>query len=398
MKYAIIVLLIISTKSIANQNNYPFEWVGSFKLPIKQSELGQSRFAYTAGVITLGSNNESLYVSGHKQFGGIAQINIPKLKKSKTIEELNRAKILQPFIKFLKNGRITHNKKLSIIVGMQLVNEKLMVNAIEYYDADADNEFTTFIIERPESLDTSPISKIKKMEGKTFAAGWISKIPPNWKVVLNTDYLTGSSSLYPIFSRFSIGPSLYLFDSDSLTNDVIKTKKLMSFSLNNPLSEDLYNAKENQSWTANSRAIFGFLLPDIPYYVTIGTSAGHKSGIGYKLKRQNGKVCPGQCPKDPNDKDNYSWIWSLHSILHPDNMVSKQKSVQPIFSGPLLFIDEEPSILGADFDYENNLLYVLLGGIDNKSLAYEKLPIIKVYKYKGCKNENNWFNGKTWNC
>lgn len=365
----------------ATDINSHFEWVGSFKLEHQRNELGDSRFAFTAGVITLNEKKDGLFISGHRQFGGISEVKIPTLIKSKNIADLNAAEMVQPFTRFLIKGRIEENEKLNTITGLQVTSRGLLVNAIEYYDADADNSFTSFIINDPNDLKNSVLSELLRAKYGTYANGWIADIPYAWRIVTGKEYLMGNASNYPIISRFSVGPSLFMFSPDDISNNKIYMEKLLKFSLDKPLSNDLFNVEPNQAWTANSRAVFGFMLPDKPLYFVIGTSAGHKSGVGYKIKRKDGTSCPGQCPLDPSDINNYFWVWSLKDLLSHENYVKEIDNISPLSHGELTFIDEKPSVLGASFDNENQLLYLLLDSIDDQSLTYEKLPIIKVYKY-----------------
>jgi len=376
--------MINSASAIDNIN---FEWVGSFKFPTKREVLGESRFAFTAGVIALNEKGDSLFVTGHKQFGGIAEIKIPPLVKSQEIKKLNVASMVQPFVKFLRKKHLYNPQKLDTITGMRVIDGKLVVNAIEYYDADANNTQTTFVISNASNLKNSTISPFKELEGAARASGWITPLPQKWQYILNSKYLVGHASNYPIFSRLSIGPSLFLFNKNDLNQSVIPTRELLGFSLKNPLEKDIYNVREKTTWTANSRAVFGFILPDLPIYYTLGTSAGNKYGVGYKLKRSAGKSCPGQCPIDPTDIYNYYWTWSLNELFKVDMGEKKSFNIRPSMHGSMEFIDEHPSILGADFDYKNNLLYILLGGLDKESLNYEPLPIVKVFKYLGAKSD-----------
>lgn len=359
-----------------------FEWLGSFKFPAN-GNIGDSRFSYTTGTIALGKDKHSLFIAGHQQYGGIAEIIIPTLVKSDDVTKLNIAKVKQPFTSFLKQGRLKDNKKLNTISGMRLIDDNLVVNAIEYYDADADNQYSTFVIKDANNLATTDISSMKMVEGSTYAAGWITKLPKSWALVLGKSYLMGSASNYPIFSRLSIGPSFYLFDKHSLTKDKISTEELLSFSLEKPMAKDLYRTIPGQSWTAGSRAAFGFVLPDMPIYLVIGSSSGHRNGLGYKLKRPDGSSCAGQCPTDPNDRDNYAWGWSLEQLMSPSSLLSVDKAFAPTFHGPIHLHHSQESIVGADFDYDRHLLYILIDSGDRVSSKYEPQPIVKVFKYKG---------------
>ena len=364
-------------------NNYTISELGSFRL--KGQNIGDSNIAYAQGTIALNSDATSLFLVGQVNKQAITEISIPDLVKSNQMDDLNFATYIQPFREFLSRVPSGNKDKLNRILGMRVIDGQLFVNAVEYYDADAKNRDTTFIVRDANDLKNSPIAGFFQLKGRAHAAGWISKIPQNWREKLNSSYLVGSSSSVPINSRLSMGPSAFTFYPFGVLEPEIKggliiTEALLDFSISNPLHKDLNNkSRQNKLWTEISGAVFGFIIPDTNLYLTIGFSGGHEHGVGYKHKYPNGKVCPGSCAINPSDHSNYFWLWDMNDLYDVYNGKIPKHAPRPIRVGVFDKNYPKREILGADYDAKKSILYVVYKDVDKKD-PYVAAPIITGYK------------------
>jgi len=391
------------------------EYQGAFSIP--GDEYGESNANYSAGIITLNSAQNSLFIAGHNVHGAIAEFSIPELVNSTLLAELNSATVLQDFRRILDETPDSNPQALDRVTGMYVQDNKLIVNALEFYDAPANNTHTSLVIEDASELTTSEVSGYYSLEGAAHASAWISEIPTEWQGLLGGTHLTGNSSKYSINSRLPMGVSAFSFDPYDLTEptaSMIPTTTLMDFDLDHPLYVDFENyydanynivelfgstfplhtvedadivAGENNLWTEDSEVTHGFIVPGTRTYLCLGSSGGHNSGIGYKATQSDGNGCGGPCPYDANDVYNYFWLWDVNDLLEVKNGTLLPHDVRPYaygeFEVPFQYDEyyqgeEFHKIIGGTYDSEANLLYLAID--DGASTgAYDRRPVIAAY-------------------
>ena len=89
----------------------------------------------------------------------------------------------------------------------------------------------------------------------------------------------------------------------------------------------------NKMWTLSSGASFGFIIPGTRTYLTLGKSAGHESGIGYKIEQNNGHKCGGPCPYDASDYYSFYWAWDVVDLLKAKLNLTMPYNLQPYEHG-----------------------------------------------------------------
>jgi hypothetical protein len=375
-----------------------FKYNGAFRIP--NTKLGDSLANYSKGIIALGENGDSIYIIGHQKHSAIAEFKIPEPSLEDSVDDLPMAEVIQAFSSIVKNKKIArttipNTQNLNRINGMLFKNGKLFVNMLEYYNANGKNTHTTLVIDNAKNIARSPIRGFYSIQGGPKVAGWYSLIPPKWKSIFGSDYMVGHASNFPINSRQSIGPSAALINLDDfehgLRGTTISSKQILGFSLKTPLNSDLKNESlKNNLWTHKSQAWYGFIAPNSDTYVTLGPSGGHKSAVKYKLKRKNGKKCPGYCPEDEKDYSNYIWLWNVNDMLKVHKGELKPYEVKPYewgefqipfdhqFQDSNTYLNE---IGGATFDHTKGILYISLRGVD-KLRKFAHSPIIVSYRLK----------------
>jgi len=376
---------------LPNDSQFNFEYLGAFRFPTKM--FGKSRMAFANGTFTISSDGKTIFVAGHDQLQSIGEFLIPELRQSDDPTDLLIASNLQPFQSFLKNKwRLKNPQKLDRITGMEVIEGELFVNAVEYYDAPGDNKDTTFIVRDANNLPKSKVDGFFSMKGYAHSAGWITKLPQKWREIFSATYLNGYAANYAINSRLSMGPTAFVSNIDIFAGidesaGMIPTRTLMDFSIKQPMLKDLYNKSgDNKIWTEVSNAYYGFILPNDDYYFVIGNSGGHESKIGYKAKQINGHNCGGPCAFDPKDYYNFYWIFDVKDFVAVQDGKKKPHEISPANYGklqlPFAPKNNTKNTIGADFDENNGILYIMLKDVDSSQSQFEKAPVMIAYKLK----------------
>ena len=391
------------------------QYEGAFTIP--GDDYGESNANYGTGVLAFNEFNNSLFLGGFDLHGALAEFSIPTLVNSTNLSDLNSASILQDFRSVLHDTPDFNPQSIDRVTGIYLFNNQLIINGMEYYDAPANNTHTTLLLSDASQLATSSVTGYFSLEGNAHAAGWISAIPSVWQNLLGGTHLLGNSSKYAINGRLPMGISAFSF----MANDVvtasstdISTTTLMDFDLTNPLYADFstyadanYNRLEfngssfpghtladadivvgqNDLWTELSQASYGFIVPGTRTYLTLGSSGGHHSGIGYKPMQSDGNVCGGPCSYDADDSYNYYWLWDVNDLLAVKEGARSAHAVRPYSYGAFAVpfqTDEYTSspefhkIVGGTYDTTSNLLYLSI--YDGASSGpYDRRPVIVAY-------------------
>ena len=270
------------------------------------------------------------------------------------------------------------------ITGMLYINGQLIINAERWYDAVADNVDTTLVMRDAGNMASSTIDGYYQMNGDTESSGYMSPIPAEWQADFGGAYLTGWASNYSIISRYSVGPSLWVFDHATLLNDSgansgpINATAFLNYSYagGNRIHPDAWEESTGSSsplWNPLARAMFGFIVPGTNTFAVFGSNAGIYSGVGYKITQNNGNLCGGPCAYDASDYYNYYWLYDVQDILNATNVYDPQPYEYGELSVPF---DESGSIRisGGTFDPSTGTLYLALREADGNA------PVIVVYQ------------------
>ncbi len=357
---------------------------GAFTLP--GNTYGESSMNYAQGPLEV--NGNAMYIVGHTHQDAIAKFNVPALVNSHNIADLNSTgSPVQNFSKIIDRAATGNPDNLDKVVGLEVVDDSLVVNLISYYDGPGDNTLTTLVVNDADALATSEISAMHHMVGDSRAAGWISSVPAEWQDTLSASHISGNSSGDPIISRLSVGPSAFavnltdnLQSTESLT---IPATELQGYSLDNRLHDDLLNSTlSNTLWTHLSQARYGFIVPGTNTYMTLGISGGHTTGVGYKNTLENGSECPGYCPNASTDSYNYFWLWNMQDWLAVQAGELQPHEISPYEHGqldmPFQTAEYINEIGGASYDEVTGLLYITI--LEANIDGYDNPPVVVAYK------------------
>ena len=366
-----------------------FVYQGAFR--ISSATFGASSVNYAVGTLAYNADNHSLFIAGHAQQNAIAEFAIPPLLIRDSVNELNVATTaLQGFRNILGAGTTGNPDEINRVTGMYYKNGQLIVNAEQWYDAAGNNRDTTLVVRDAANLATSSIAGYFELQGRAQAAGYISEVPPAWQEKIGSSHITGWSSVYSIISRYSLGPSIFSFNTDDLLNSSLPFSESVSTTpiMNFPFSGGEYLAPGAQQmntgptaspvWNSLSRGRYGFIVPNSKTFAVIGSSAGINGGIGYKITQDNGNLCGGPCPAIASERYNYYWFFDLDQILD----ASRVSEPRPYAYGKwaLPFDNNgQHAIIGGTYDTASKLLYVALGKAGQVG-RYDRPPLILAYK------------------
>lgn len=371
-----------------------FSYEGAFRIP--GDRYGDSKLGFANGNFTLSPDKKSIFIVGQAGNSAIAQYLIPDtIVKSDVLTELSMAELpKQEFVKVIPKATTGNEQELSNVTGLNFFNDKLIVNLAKFYDASGSVTHTTLNINDPLNLRESTATGFYTIEGRARAAGWFSEIPAPYVNEFGGPVIVGHAANLSINGRFSMGPSAYIVDDADLiaagANDVVNTLKLIDYPLYQPLHDDLYNKEgNNELWTEISKAHYGFIVPGTRTYLVVGSSGGHESGIGYKITQDNGRLCPGACPREAADFYSFVWMYKVDDLLKVKKGQLQPHEPRPYYAGKLN-VPFQPDdvtkkrkvVVGGDYDMESGKLYLLLGDADTLQSRYENKPLMVVYSFK----------------
>lgn len=396
-------------KSLQELRNKPkvgidiLNYAGGFRISGKRhgtSEFSTMDFSY--GVFTYDPSRNSIYVIGNPRDSAIAEFPVPELTKSIDISEFKVSnKPIQPFVKFYDTPKVdTGIKHYFRVTGLAKVDNALIVNYINWYDATGKEKDTSIMIWDSLNLANSQMYGPYQLDGSANAAGWISEVPEAMQRIVGGTHITGSQAFASINSRLSVGPSAFAFDARRglvyAPSGPVPTIRMLDFPLKNFLHDKekyahiadrdavLYNEDGNNDlWTILSGASFGFVVPGTRTYLTIGFSGGHHSGAGYKIKQDNGRECGGPCARSASDMYPFYWAWDVMDLIRARLGLIKPFDIRPYAYGPLSLPEgiEGVHISGGSYDGKNNRLFIAVKGGD-KLDKYLRPPIFLVYDIK----------------
>lgn len=403
-------------------------YLGAFRITYASTDEG--KLNYAQGRIAVSSETNSFFIAGNP-YEAIAEYAIPEIVNSTDIDDLNyTGDPIQEFKDFSESASYTtENNNIRNIAGMEVINGKLVVSVFDAYDAASSSGFDVdnlFIVEDAFDLANSEVTGYMEMEDNMFAAGWLSPIPTNLQSELGGDYLTGSARMASIDGRWSMGPSAYSLDIDTLLNtpagSTVQNTTLQKYGLytrlwwqlpqTNGYDQNQWNyideddepvtcpefytdntdwnedcVMENDLWSELSRAHYGVIVPGTRTYLTIGRSMGHRYGASYKNTPIGyGTACSGGCPYDWTDRDNYIWMFDVDDLIAHKNGETESYDAFPYeygaFKFPLDDVEDDGVIqlvVGADYDPDLNRLYVVLDKADPQS-GLKVAPLVLVYE------------------
>lgn len=363
------------------------QYEGAFRL--SSATFGTSSTNYAVGRLAYNPENHSLFIAGHATQGSVAEFAIPAPSMSTTVSELPVVETpIQPFVALLDASLNGNPQGIDRITGMLLLDGQLIVNAEAFYDAVGDNDDTSLLVRNANSLG-GVVDGYFEINGAAHVAGYMAPVPAEWQQAFGGEYLTGWSSVYSIISRYSVGPSLSVFDPGDITSasagaeGPIAATSFMNFaySAGQFLAADALQTQEGVAspvWNYLSRGLYGFIVPGTRTFAVFGSSGGVDSGIGYKITQDSGNLCGGYCSYAAADNYSYYWFFDVDDILAATNVYDPRPYAYGRWTVPF---GDDPghTIIGGAYDPVERVLYVALGKAGQVG-TYDRPPLILTYR------------------
>lgn len=358
---------------------------------LRDGVFGDSRLGYANGSIAVNNDRQSVYIVGHDHHQAIAEFGLKEFSQSQSMSSLPILEPVQNFSKVLNRAPSGNPENINRITGLSFIDNKLVINAAQYYDGSSGNNDTTLVLDDPSSLSESKISGFLKLTSRVRGSGWVTPIPASLHNTFGSDYLTGYASNLPINGRNSMGPSAFTFDSELLLaatmGETIISSEILGYSIDNQLHDDHYNVElKNDMWTELSKAYTGFIVPNTNTYAVFGSSGGHEYGIGYKITQDNGRQCGGACSKVASDIYSYYWFYDIDDLIDVSSGKLEPFDVKPFEYGKIELPFEKtegseiPKVIGgAYYDHISQSLYFILANADRTQGRFEALPLLLKY-------------------
>jgi len=361
-------------------------YLGAFR--VSSEDFGASSTNYAVGALGYNPKNHSIFLAGHSRENAIAEFAIPELGLQTDVSDLPLVTApLQDFTRLLGASPNGNPEDIDRVTGMLWVDGELLINAERWYDAAGDNVDTTLVVRDADDL-AGTVDGYFELGGAAEAGGYMSLIPAAWQTALGGETLTGWSSVYSINSRYSIGPTLFVFDRADILNATagaegpVSTTALMNF----PYSSGEYIDPEAMSsdegsaspmWTQLSSGVYGFIIPGTRTFAVFGSSGGVDSGIGYKITQDTGNLCGGYCSYAADDNYNYYWFFDLDEIVGATTASEPRPYAYGRWDVPF---DESGShlIIGGTFNTKDNVLYLALDTAGRVG-DYDRPPLIVAF-------------------
>jgi hypothetical protein len=298
---------------------------------------------------------------------------------------------IQPFVALLGASPNGNPEGIDRVTGMLLLEGQLIVNAESLYDGNGGNNDTSLLVRDAGNL-SGVVDGYFEIAGRAHSGGYMAAIPGEWQQALGGEYLTGWSSVHSIISRYSVGPTLWVFDPHDMTNaptgaqDPVAATPFMNFGYGDGqfLADDalqLQQGSASATWNHLSRGVYGFIVPGTRTFAVFGSSGGVDSGIGYKITQDDGNLCGGYCSYAAADNYSYYWLFDLDDIVAAAAVADSRPYAYGRWSVPF---GDDPghSIIGGTFDPVERVLYVALSNAGQVS-TYDRPPLILTYRLPG---------------
>jgi len=193
------------------------QYQGAFRVP--QGTFGSSTLSYGGTAMAYNPARNSLYIVGHDWDQNVAEISIPQIVNSSSLNNLHTATVLQNFTDATegKLGSINPgDPNAKKIGGLMVYGGQLYISGWSYYDGSGTQSTSHFV--RP--LDLSNRGQVRgpyKVGNQYpgFVSAYMMAIPQEWQAALGGPALTGGCC-HSIISLQSLGPAASVFNPNDV--------------------------------------------------------------------------------------------------------------------------------------------------------------------------------------
>jgi hypothetical protein len=337
---------------------------GAFRLP-RGGPTEQESFAYGGSALAFDAPNNALFLAGHAWYQRVAEVTIPPLATGPALNTYPVATLRQPFVDVFDGKMSTIGPGSTVLGGMLVWGDALIVTDYLYYDASASQVASHFRTSPTWSARTGADGPYQVGTTAGFVSGYMTPIPQEWRGAFGGPALTGNCCL-SIISRTSFGPSVSVFDpADVGVKDPGPATMLLGY----PASHAALGQCADSGTLFNCTAgVAGVVFPE-----------GTRSVLFFG-RQGTGSFCYGEGTADPNaasetvcyDPSNSSkgshaypytyYVWAYDAL---DLAAVKQGALRPwdvhpyaTWSFDLPFAHDSRMLQGATYDPSTRRIYL----------------------------------------
>lgn len=368
---------------------FDVNFVGCFSIAYSDAN---SSTAYSRGAITLSNDLQSMFVAGHEHQNMVAKFTIPIPSNSATFSDLPVATFTQPFTPLLSLNTVDPANN-NAINGLLEFDGKLIATSERWYNT-GDTSHNIQFLSNSSDLANSTNTGLMRLDGGSKSGGWMAKVPVSMQPIIGGEYVSGWASNYSIVTRYSQGPSLFVFDPQAVVTanagDLVPSTELLSYPMGENALVTRGTTEVDPMWGELAQGKFGFLIPNSNYFMVMGKHGGLNDGVGYKITQDNGNVCGGECSVTVADNYNYYWLYDVNDIVNAQNVYDAKPISFGKWHHPFDGISVWP-ILGGTYDIQNERLYVTIRRGHVNGVQVTPNPVIVVYDFSVKAQEINTF-------
>jgi len=251
-------------------------YLGAFKVPSDGD--GATTLGYNGAGLAFnpaGNNgNGSLFISGHIDYGRVAEISIPAIVNSSNLSSLNRASTLQGLQDITEGHRndllgggatYTMDPAACNVGGVLVYNNRLIGTSYIYYDSSHVAVRSHFAsgLTLSTSGDFKGMYQLSPTPQAGFVAGPMTRIPTEYQSALGGKALTFLRAPSQNPGRSSYGPAAFAFDPDALTgaaSSVINSVPLIYYDMSHQ-TLGAYDGPTN-NYVSIKDEIWGIVFPE----------------------------------------------------------------------------------------------------------------------------------------
>jgi len=367
------------------------QYQGAFRLPQGTLPGATYGFDYANPGFAYNPARNSLFINNHTYEQKTAEVSIPQIVNSTSLNNLRTATLLQnPFDiteghlgKIGAGGADTYHP---IMGGLMVHGNKLIGTSYEYYDVSGFAQLSHFTSGMTLSA-TGDFQGMYAVGNVHFTAGFLAPIPQEWQAGLGGTALSGHCCVSGIASTSS-GPTATVFNPDDLgVKNPVPQKMVLGYPSDHPtLGTWGGNGSPNPPYNMGT-SINGLVFPQGTRSILFfGTTGMGTPCYGCGGSTNPGAECANQWCYDPVDGSkgthvypysSYLWAYDANDFIAVKNGTKNPWDITPYYHGAisLPFDTGANELNGAAYDPATQRIYVAQKCADGNCL-----PVIHVFK------------------
>lgn len=338
------------------------QYLGSFNVPAEDG--AGNALTWGGNALAYDPDNTGLFFGCHDWYQMLGEVSVPAITNPP-----QTAAILQNCTD-VTEGRLNQvDNYLPRLGGSLPYNDRLIVSAYGYYDADYNQTLSHFASSPLLSQTGELLGPYQVDSWPGAVSGYMTTIPEEWRSLFGGPALTGQCCI-PIISRTSAGPAAFVFNPDNVGSvNPVPATTVLAYPLEHPLAP----VETQNNYFNLATQIVGVAFP-----------SGTRSVLFFG-RQGTGPYCYGtgdECndPVDPSHGTHaypyrhQVWAYDALDLVEVRNGTMESWEVQPYAIWHLTGMDSTNSatVSGATYDPASGRVYI--------TEAYGDYPAVHVYQ------------------